>query len=99
MKTVNIGELKNHLSAYLQYVRNGEEVVIRDRNVAVARILPIRESDQPSDREAEIAAMVASGALKLAEKPMDWEEFWARPRPDISHDVAVQAVSESRGDR
>src|SRR5580658_6714404 len=39
MRTVNIGELKNQLSAYLQYVRNGEEVVVKDRNTPVARIL------------------------------------------------------------
>ena len=31
MRTVNIGELKNQLSGYLQYVKNGEEVVIRER--------------------------------------------------------------------
>jgi prevent-host-death family protein len=42
MKTVNIGELKNQLSCYLQYVKNGEEIVIRDRSVPVARILPFR---------------------------------------------------------
>ncbi len=36
MKTVNIGELKDQLSGYLQYVRNGEEIVIRDRSVPVA---------------------------------------------------------------
>ncbi len=31
MKTANIGTLKNQLSAYLKYVRSGEEVAVRDR--------------------------------------------------------------------
>ena len=34
MKTVNIADLKNQLSAYLQLVRNGEEIIVRDRNLA-----------------------------------------------------------------
>ena len=41
MRTVNIGDLRNQLSAYLQHVKNGEEIVVCDRNTAVARILPI----------------------------------------------------------
>jgi len=95
MRTVNIGELKNKLSAYLQYVRNGEEVVVKDRNVPVARILPIHATDYA----AEEAQLVASGALKLPEQEMDWEAFWAMPRANVSHDAAVQAVIDSRGDR
>jgi prevent-host-death family protein len=99
MKTVNIGELKNQLSAYLQYVRSGEEVVVKDRNVPVARILPIREGDFERDYAAEEAQLVASGDLKLPEQKMDWEAFWAMPRANVPHDVAVQAVIDSRGDR
>ena len=40
MKTVNVAELKNRLSTYLQLVRDGEEVIVKDRNTPVARILP-----------------------------------------------------------
>ena len=32
MQTVNIAELKNNLSAYLEQVRNGEELIVKDRN-------------------------------------------------------------------
>jgi antitoxin (DNA-binding transcriptional repressor) of toxin-antitoxin stability system len=49
------------LSAYLQYVRNGEEVVVRDSSVPVARILPFHGTSA-SDEEAQL---VASGAMKL----------------------------------
>ncbi len=40
MKTVNIAELKNRLSTYVRFARNGEEIVIRDRNMPVAKIVP-----------------------------------------------------------
>ena len=34
MKSVNIAQLKNRLSSYLNEVRAGEEIVIRDRESA-----------------------------------------------------------------
>lgn len=95
MRTVNIGELKNQLSAYLQYVRKGEEVIVKDRNKPVARILPF-ESESLSDVEARL---VAEGRLKLPEKKMDWDEFFALPKANVSREVAIRALIESRGDR
>lgn len=95
MRTVNIGELKNQLSAYLQYVRSGEEVVVKDRNTPVARILPIG-SDSLADHEARL---IASGAMKLPQQEMDWDVFFAIPVGNVSHNIAVQAAIESRGDR
>ena len=40
MRTVNIGELKARLSAHIEMVKNGEEVLVCDRNRPVARIVP-----------------------------------------------------------
>jgi prevent-host-death family protein len=95
MKTVNIGELKNQLSGYLQYVKNGEEIVIRDRSVPIARILPFRQS--PGwEHEAEL---VSSGALKMPEEPIDWNDFFTMPSGDIAREIAVEAAIEGRGDR
>ena len=94
MKTVNIGELKNQLSSYLQCVRNGEEVVVRDRSVPIARILPFNH-DAGWDREARL---VSSGAMRMPERTMDWEAFFREPAGDVSHEAAVQAVQDSRGD-
>ena len=95
MRTVNIGELKNQLSAYLQYVRSGEEVIVRDRNVPVARILPFQERSA-SEEESQL---IASGAMKAPQEPMDWEAFWATPRGNVSREDALKAALESRGDR
>jgi antitoxin (DNA-binding transcriptional repressor) of toxin-antitoxin stability system len=60
----------------------------------VARIVPI----QPTRDEQE-AQMVADGLLTLPKQEMDWEAFWAMPRPNVPKDVAVQALIDSRGDR
>lgn len=96
MKTVNIGELKDQLSGYLQYVRNGEEIVIRDRSVPVARILPFRH-DPGWEREAQL---VASGAMKMPEEEMDWKRFFGhRQTATVSDETAAQAAIDSRGDR
>lgn len=41
MKTINVAELKTHLSKYLRLVRKGEHIVVRDRNELVAEIIPL----------------------------------------------------------
>jgi antitoxin (DNA-binding transcriptional repressor) of toxin-antitoxin stability system len=106
MRTANIGVLKNQLSAYLRYVRNGEEVVICDRNVPIAKMVPM-ESPYPThgvgplketltDEDAEL---VATGRMKLAEKEMDWDAFWALPRPTVSDEAVREAIEWAKGDR
>ena len=95
MRTVNIGELKNQLSGYLQYVKNGEEIVIRDRSVPVARILPFRHGSGWEQEEQ----LVASGALKMPEEEMDWNEFFLAPAGNVPQEIAVKIAIESRGDR
>jgi prevent-host-death family protein len=95
MRTVKIGELKNQLSGYLQYVKNGEEIVIRDRSVPVARILPFRHGAD-WDQEAEL---VASGAMKMPEEELDWDQFFMAGAGEVSREIAVEVAIESRGDR
>jgi antitoxin (DNA-binding transcriptional repressor) of toxin-antitoxin stability system len=98
MRTVNIGALKNQLSAYLRYVRNGEEVLVRDRNVPIARILPFVP---PADLDLDEARLVAAGILKLPQDPtpMDWDAFWALPRPKVSDEAVAEAIDWDRGER
>jgi len=95
MKSVTIGKLKNELSAYLRYVRNGEEVIVRDRNVPVARIVPFR-TVSVTEEEAELAA---KGILKLPEQEMDWDAFWALPRPEVSGEALKEAIKWAKGER
>jgi prevent-host-death family protein len=46
MKHARVSELKAHLSAYLEYVRKGETVVVSDRQTPIARLVPV---DQRTD--------------------------------------------------
>jgi prevent-host-death family protein len=41
---VGIAELKGKLSEYLRAVRNGVEVVIKDRETPIARLVPYKKS-------------------------------------------------------
>jgi antitoxin (DNA-binding transcriptional repressor) of toxin-antitoxin stability system len=41
MRQVRIAELKDRLSEHLRAVENGTEVVVMDRNRAIARIVPL----------------------------------------------------------
>jgi prevent-host-death family protein len=94
MKMVNIADLKNHLSTYIQLVRDGEEVIIKDRNTPVARISPYG-GDATSEEERQL---VASGAMKLPTKGrrINWKTFWQMPAPNIGADKALRAVLEER---
>jgi prevent-host-death family protein len=38
---VGIRELRNHLSLYLDRVRDGDEIVVTDRGRAIARVVPL----------------------------------------------------------
>jgi len=100
MRTVNIGTLKNQLSAYLRYVRNGEEVVVRDRNVPVARILPFTPPLPPEgDYAAEEAYLIATGQMKPPKGKIDREAFWKLPRPTVSDEAVREAIEWAKGDR
>jgi prevent-host-death family protein len=44
MKSVGIKDLKNHLSSYLESVKNGETIIVLDRNHPVAEIKKLDKS-------------------------------------------------------
>lgn len=46
MKEVKIAQLKSQLSKYLQYVRLGGEVIVKDRDTPVARLVPLKKKKE-----------------------------------------------------
>jgi antitoxin (DNA-binding transcriptional repressor) of toxin-antitoxin stability system len=97
MKTVNIADLKNRLSAYLQLVRNGEELLVKDRDIPVAHISPYRTGDLGEEERQ----LVAAGILKAPSKSIRnwdkfWDDFWAIPGAKVSEKRAMQAVLDER---
>lgn len=61
MKEVNVHEAKTQLSRLLQRVAAGEEIIIANRGVPVARLVPAKGS------RASRQLGVESGRLKIAE--------------------------------
>src|SRR2546429_6372728 len=61
MRSVNVAELKNRLSKYLTFAKGGEEVVIRDRNLPVAKLVPFL-AEGADDQEL---VLVAAGQILL----------------------------------
>jgi prevent-host-death family protein len=94
MKSVNIAELKNRLSWYLNEVRAGEEILVRDRNLPIARIVPLQLAP---DHDAELLALAAQGKLRLGEGELD-ESFWDLPAPRISPEVLRRIVEQERNE-
>ena len=43
MKTINISYFKAHISQELRAVRNGEKLIIKDRDIPVADVVPHNE--------------------------------------------------------
>ena len=99
IRAANIADVKNRLSMYLQLVRAGEEIVIRDRNLPVARQVPIA----PSDSTSEELALVAGGEMSLPSGPLDAARFWSIGKDlAVSADLgtlAAEAVSQDREER
>ncbi len=92
MRTVNIAELKNRLSAYLNKVKAGQELLVRDRNVPIARIVPLRADGYETER----LRLAAEGIIRLGSgEPLD-DSFWDMQAPKISTDDIQHIVNENR---
>jgi prevent-host-death family protein len=92
MQTVNIAELKNNLSAYLELVRAGEEVLVKDRHRPIAKLVPLTIGE---DIEVEELEMAAAGLVRLPTSSLP-PSFWKMPAPRVSLKDAVAAVRAER---
>jgi prevent-host-death family protein len=60
MRSTNIADLRNRLTQYLREVRAGEEIIVRDRQRPIAKIVPFTVDGE----DADDAALVASGLMR-----------------------------------
>jgi len=92
MQTVNIADLKNNLSAWLEQVRNGEELIVKDRNTPIARLMPLASGE---DLEAEEETLVAAGLMRM---PLDKknDDFLDYPAPKVSLDRIRKVIRAER---
>jgi prevent-host-death family protein len=95
MKTVNISDLKARLSSHIKIVREGQEVLVCDRNQPVARIVPVHLDNQ-SDQTKKL---VARGILVPPAKKRSASSKWPTPPGNVPDDVMKQIWKEEREDR
>ena len=92
MKSVNIADLKNRLSAYLNDVKAGEEILVRDRDQPVARIVPLARS---RNEDEQLLSLASQGKLRLGEGNLE-ESFWRMPAPRVSAAALRRAIQQER---
>src|ERR1700693_1688209 len=92
MRSVNVAELKNRLSKYLTFAKGGEEIIIRDRNLPVAKLVPF----SPEEGTEEELLLVAAGQMRLPERPVDLEKVLRIPTGKHLGRAGTQALLEDR---
>lgn len=92
MRSVNVAELKNKLSKYLTFAKGGEEIVIRDRNLPVAKLVPFTSEDATEEE----LLLVAAGIMRLPKRSVKLEELLRIPTGRVSGNEAVEALLEER---
>ena len=85
-RKVGIAELKAHLSDYVRAAQKGREIVIKDRETEVAKIVPIREqtsafrvipASRPSKGIDDLVGIRPTGVT-----PEEIERIFAETRAD-----------------
>jgi len=83
---VPVTELRAHLSEWLDRVRGGEEVVVTDRGVPVARLLGLTST-------ATLQRLAADGVIGRdvsAQRPVAADRVRPRPRRPVSDHISDQ---------
>ena len=98
MRTEPITSAKNNLSALLREVRAGRTVVITDRGVPVAELVPPRRTKGVAPWMIEAAQ---KGLLTLPEREPDYRALLETPPPKVRPGMtsAVEMIIEDREDR
>jgi prevent-host-death family protein len=91
MRSTNIADLRNRLTQYLREVRAGEEIIVRDRQRPIAKIVPFTVDGE----DADDAALVASGLMRKGSGAIP-PSFWKSRRSRVSLRAAVAAVAADR---
>ena len=92
MRTVNVAKLKNQLSKYLTFAKGGEEIVIRERNLPVAKLVPF-SAEECTEEEL---LLVAAGKMRLPQSPIDLEKALKIPTGRLLGREGTRVLLEDR---
>ena len=92
MKTAAVARLKAELSRYLRLVKNGEEILVTERRVPVARLIPVVLDDGQDEglRDLERAGLVRIGRGRLP------KDFWRQRRVRDPKGLLLKALLDER---
>jgi antitoxin (DNA-binding transcriptional repressor) of toxin-antitoxin stability system len=94
LRTVNVAKLKDQLSKYLSFAKDGEEILIRERNTPIAKLVPF-----PSDgADADELKLVAAGKLRLPKESLDIKKLFKVPTGSVKGNKAVEALLADRNE-
>ena len=97
MKAIGIRELKAHLSRVLRDVATGEAYLVTDRGRVIAELRrPGAEDLSATDEDRALSRLAASGALRLAERPL--RAYQPSPIKSKSPGLAKTLLDADRGE-
>jgi antitoxin (DNA-binding transcriptional repressor) of toxin-antitoxin stability system len=97
MKRTNVTNLRVRLSRFLDAVRHGESIEILDRDVPIARLVPVAPTSPNGGRRTHpwLERLRRAGVARVG--PMKGvPEIWRRRPPGPAKTGAVEAVLEER---
>jgi antitoxin (DNA-binding transcriptional repressor) of toxin-antitoxin stability system len=92
MRSVNVAKLMNQLSKYISFAKGGEEVVIRDRKLPVAKLVPfLAEGTDDLDLQ-----LVAEGKMRFPRRRIDVNGLLKIRTGRVAGNKAIKAVLADR---
>jgi prevent-host-death family protein len=94
MVTVGVRDLKNQLSHYLQFVKDGEKVIVTEHNKIIAEITVPEQKKDEIQIEQKLIELSKAGDIILAKRAksyaklpetkekLDWESVYNEIRAD-----------------
>ena len=94
MKRASISQLRAHLSAFLDIVRHGDDVMITDRGRLIARLTPVLPDDQ---KESRRDLLMRTGRLRAPSARLP-KDFLTRTLPADPGGLSLNALLNERGE-
>ena len=97
MKKATITQTKNQLSQLLEAVRQGETVIIMDRNIPVARLEPVF-ADRLVDPEGQLSGLERKGIIRRAKTAIPASFFDEDPPRAKKGSSVLRALLDERNE-
>ena len=93
-RAASVVEIKSRLSEYLRLVKAGHEIVITERGLPVARVVPLDDAERKSTRRTRLSR---SGAVRVGRGRLPKVLQQPPSGPEVGAEV-LNALLAERGD-